>query len=194
MQKRRENARAKMQEITSMVNGKSAVKKSMQVASTEDIAAAMESLQRSLNTTSDEEQQRKIVDQIQKLHVSYEQVSGGKAALGSEHNDKLKAQLAAEIATCTAELEQLTPSEESARSRLEQMQAEQQASEPDIQALRTERDQCSEIVSQLRDKVTELRDDWQEKFANFKEQMELWKNEQDELRVQRFEFLSHRRG
>lgn len=181
MQKRREAAKARLLELPAAGGkSKSAVKKSS-LASTDDITSAMTRLQQALQTTSDPEEQRRMVEQIQKLHNSYEALSGGDSAAGSEQTERLRAELQAQMASCSTDMDKVSEKEDAVRAQLDEIRQVQNASEPEIDALKAERDQCNEIVTALMDKVTEIRDSWQEQFATYKTQMDSWKVQMDTM-------------
>lgn len=182
-QKRRDDAIEKLNAFSAVgTASKSAVKKSITVASADDIVDAINRVGASMASMTDAEEHRRAQEQISKLQASYEQLMGGKAGDAQGHAERLRSDLESVVKGCKEELQKLSAKEDALREQLDTMRSEQSATEPDIKALKAEREQCNEIADELWNKIVEIREDWQRRFEEFKVNMDAWRAEQAEVR------------
>jgi uncharacterized coiled-coil DUF342 family protein len=174
-QKLLDNALKHLQELRNVTKGPSE-SKAMNL-SPEAILERMEELKKRHDEELDPELRARVVTRMQTLHTSYQQLVSDKSSTAPQGG--LAAQLQAEVDGHRKALEALSATEATQKEEFERWQSRLSASQPQIEALRAERKQCIDVVSTLRSKITEINEQYQQQWDNYKEARREWNAEMD---------------
>jgi DNA repair exonuclease SbcCD ATPase subunit len=153
--------------------------------SPDDIVERMEQLKDKVVTEQDAAERDRIVSRIQALNNSYVQLTQNGEGSKSQYDGQLQATLEQDLTRMQQEMNEIKKQESTQRAAVEDMREKINASQPTIDKLRQEREVCISVVKSLRAKITEINEEYSQKFTEYREALTQWNADMDVIMAEK---------